>query len=197
MKKIILATISSAALALSACGDGDTTVEPEDDTAMMADDTMAADDDMAAGGTIVEVAQGDSNFSTLVGAVTTADLASTLGGEGPYTVFAPTNAAFEKVDSATLENLMSEGQREQLSNVLSYHVVEGNVMAADLTRQIEDAGGSLDLTTVSGGTLTATIEGGNVMLTDANGNSATVTSTDVEASNGVIHAIDTVLMPAA
>ena len=195
MKKIILATISSAALALSACGDTDTTVEPEDDTAMMADDTMAEDDDMAAGGTIVEVAQGDSNFSTLVGAVTTANLASTLGGEGPYTVFAPTNAAFEKVDSATLENLMSEGQREQLSNVLTYHVVEGDVKAADLTRQIEEAGGSLDLTTVSGGTLTATIDGGNVKLTDANGNVATVTQTDVDASNGVIHAIDTVLMP--
>ncbi|WP_343344855.1 fasciclin domain-containing protein [Sphingomicrobium sp. XHP0239] len=198
MKTLTIAFLSSAALALSACGDTETTTETDTTNEMMADDTAMMDDSMStSSGTIVEVAQGNSDFSTLVGAVTTANLADTLGGDGPYTVFAPTNAAFDKVDQATLEGLMSDGQREQLSNVLTYHVVEGEVMAADLTRQIEEAGGTLELTTVSGGTLTAMVEGGNVVLTDGMGNTSTVTQTDVDASNGVIHAIDTVLMPAA
>ena len=196
MKKLSIALASSALLALSACGDTDTATTAETDTNMMADNSMA-EDDMVASGTIVDIAAGNGDFSTLAAAVTTAGLAETLSGDGPFTVFAPTNAAFEKVDQATLDGLMSDGQREQLSGLLTYHVVEGDVTAADLTRQIEEAGGSLELTTVNGGMLTATIDGSNVVLTDANGNAATVTQTDVDASNGTIHAIDTVLMPAA
>ncbi|WP_265587384.1 fasciclin domain-containing protein [Sphingomicrobium arenosum] len=193
MKTITLALMSSAALALSACGDTDTTVETETDTNMPANE-MAMEEEQ--GDTIVDLASSNENFSTLVSAVTTAELAETLSGEGPYTVFAPDNAAFEKLDSATLEGLMTEEQRDQLTNILTYHVVEGDLMAEGVLKQIEDAGGTLELTTVGGGTLSASVVDGNVVLTDANGGTATVTQTDLDASNGVIHVIDTVLMPA-
>ena len=195
MKMLTFTLMSSAALALTACGDADTTVDTaETDNTMVMENTMMEEEQ---GETLVDVAQGNQDFSTLVSAITTAELGETLSGDGPYTVFAPNNAAFDKVEDATLEGLMSEDQRDELSNLLTYHVVEGNVTAADLMQQIEDAGGTLELTTVSGGTLSAMVEGDNVVLTDANGNTSTVTSTDIEASNGVIHVIDTVLMPAA
>ena len=193
MKKFTIALTSAAALALAACAQ-----EAEDETmetdAEMAD-TMANDTAMDEG-TIVEVAQGNSDFSTLVEAVTTANLAETLSGDGPYTVFAPTNAAFDAVPQATRDQLMSEAGREDLSNILTYHVVEGETNAAALTQAIEAAGEEgYALTTVNGATLTAMMDGGNVVLRDAAGNTATVTGTDTEASNGIIHTIDTVLMP--
>ena len=194
MKKLSIALASAATLALAACGS-----PAEEDTTATTEDTMMADlmanDDMAAG-TIVEVAQGNPDFSTLVSAVTSADLGATLSGTGPYTVFAPTNAAFEKVPQATRDELMSPAGQQDLSNILTYHVVEGNVDAATLTQAIQDAGADgYTITTVNGGTLTAMMDGDNVVLRDAAGNTATVTQTDVDASNGVIHAIDTVLMP--
>ena len=194
MKKLSIALASAATLALAACGS-----PAEEDTTATTEDTMMADqmanDDMAAG-TIVEVAQGNPDFSTLVSAVTSADLGATLSGTGPYTVFAPTNAAFEKVPQAMRDELMSPAGQQDLSNILTYHVVEGNVDAATLTQAIQDAGADgYTITTVNGGTLTAMMDGDNVVLRDAAGNTATVTQTDVDASNGVIHAIDTVLMP--
>ena len=129
--------------------------------------------------------------------MTSADLGATLSGTGPYTVFAPTNAAFEEVPQATRDELMSPAGQQDLANILTYHVVEGNVDAAALAQAIQDAGADgYTITTVNGGTLTAMMDGDNVVLRDAAGNTATVTQTDVEASNGVIHAIDTVLMPA-
>lgn len=192
MNKLTIVLASAASLAIAACAEE--TAEPTtEDTAAM-NDQMA--NETAEAGTIVEVAQDNPDFSTLVSAVTTAELGETLSGEGPYTVFAPTNAAFEAVDQATLEQLMSEEGREDLTNILTYHVVEGETMAQALTEAIEGAGKEgYELTTVNGATLTATMEGGNVVLTDAAGNTATVTATDVDASNGVIHVIDTVLMP--
>lgn len=192
MNKITIALASAASLAIAACAEE--TAEPvTDDTAAM-NDQMA--NETADTGTIVEVAQNNPDFSTLVSAVTTAELAETLSGEGPYTVFAPTNAAFEKVDQATLDQLMTDEGREDLTNILTYHVVEGETMAQALTEAIEGAGEEgYTLTTVNGATLTAMMQDGNVVLTDAAGNTATVTSTDVDASNGVIHVIDTVLMP--
>ena len=192
MNKLTIVLASAASLAIAACAEE--TAEPTtEDTAAM-NDQMA--NETAEAGTIVEVAQDNPDFSTLVSAVTTAELGETLSGEGPYTVFAPTNAAFEAVDQATLEQLMSEEGREDLTNILTYHVVEGETMAQALTEAIEGAGEEgYALTTVNGATLTATLEGGNVVLADAAGNTATVTSTDVDASNGVIHVIDTVLMP--
>jgi len=187
---------SAASLAIVACAE-----EPADTTAMdeaaLADQTVNDDAMMGETRNIVEVAQSNPDFSTLVSAVTTANLGDTLSGEGPYTVFAPTNAAFEKIPQATRDELMSEAGREDLTNILTYHVVEGETSAAALTAAIEAAGADgYELTTVNGATLTATMDGGNVILTDAAGNTATVTATDVDASNGVVHAIDTVLMPA-
>ncbi len=192
MKTLHILTASAAALALVACG------EPAEDTTMD-DDTMMADEmanvEATMPGTIVEVAQGNPDFSTLVSAVTAAELGETLSGDGPYTVFAPTNAAFDALPEGTVESLTTE-DTDQLGNILTYHVVSGEVMAADLVAAIESAGADgYTIETVNGGTLTAMMEGGNVMLRDAQGNTATVSATDVDASNGVIHVIDTVLMP--
>ena len=196
MNKFAIALASAASLAIVACAEEPADTTAMDDAAMA--DQMANDDAAMVGATdnIVEVAQGNPDFSTLVSAVTTAELGETLSGEGPYTVFAPTNAAFDKIPQATRDELMSEAGREDLTNILTYHVVEGETMAAALTAAIEGAGADgYELTTVNGATLTATMDGGNVVLTDAAGNTAIVTGTDVDASNGVIHSIDTVLMP--
>ena len=192
MKKLSIMLASAAALSLAACAETDTTA---DDTAMADDmtaDQMAVDD--TAAGTIVEVAQGNPDFSTLVEAVTAADLGETLSG-GTYTVFAPTNAAFDALPDGTLETLTTE-DTDQLGSILTYHVIEGETMAGALTAAIEGAGEEgYTLTTVNVAELTAMMEGGNVVLRDAAGNTATVTQTDIDASNGVIHVIDTVLMP--
>ena len=190
MNKMTIALASAASLAVAACGEAPAD-EAYDDTAA-ADATANAE---AEAGTIVEVAQGNEDFSTLVSAVTAANLGETLSGEGPYTVFAPTNAAFDKIPEATLTELTTN-DTETLGNILQYHVVSGNVDAATLTQAITDAGeDGYTIDTVGGGTLTATVVDGNVVLTDATGGTATVTATDVAASNGVIHVIDTVLMP--
>ena len=140
-----------------------------------------SEDGMSSEMTIVETAQGNEDFSTLVEAVTAADLAETLSGEGPYTVFAPTNEAFDALPDGALDELLAD--TEQLTEVLTYHVVPTSAMAADLSDGQE-------LETVQGDMLTVSIDGDTVMIGDA-----TVTMADVEASNGVIHAIDTVLMP--
>ncbi len=189
MKTIKFALASAIALSLAACGG-----EAETGDAMTADDTAVAEEATAAG-TIVEVAQGDETFSTLVAAVTAAGLGETLSGEGPFTVFAPTNDAFGKIDEATLTELTTN-DTETLGAILQYHVVEGAVDAAMLTGAIEEAGeAGYTVTTVGGGTFTAAVVDGAVVLTDAAGNTSTVTATDVEASNGLVHVIDTVLMP--
>ncbi len=191
MKKLTIALASAASLAIAACSDPVEETAPAEDTAMA--DQMA--NETAAAGTIVEVAQGNPDFSTLVSAVTAANLGETLSGDGPYTVFAPTNDAFGKIPEATLTELTTN-DTETLGSILTYHVVQGNVDAATLTKAIEDAGeAGYTITTVNGGTLTAKVVDGNVVLTDAAGGTSTVTATDVAASNGVIHVIDTVLMP--
>ena len=194
MNKLAIALASAASLAIAACAE-----EPADNSAMDTDAAAAdqmANDTTTEPGTIVEVAQGNPDFSMLVSAVTAADLGATLSGDGPYTVFAPTNAAFEKVPKATRDELLSPAGKSDLTGILTYHVVEGATPASELTQAIEGAGeDGYEITTVNGAKLTATMEGGNVVLTDAAGNKATVTMTDVEVSNGVIHAIDTVMMP--
>lgn len=191
MKLLSTTILASATLALAACSSPETA---ETDPAMDADATAVAVDATATGD-IVAVAQGNPEFSTLVEAVTAADLGSTLTGAGPFTVFAPTNAAFEKIDAATRETLMSPDGKEDLSGILTYHVVEGNTNAAALMEAITAGNGTAELTTVNGATLKAMMDGENVVLTDAAGNKSMVTATDIEASNGVIHSIDTVLMP--
>ena len=195
--RILAVTVASAAfLGLAACSPAEETTTTDATTAA-ATDPMApvVDPAAAASGTIVEVAQGNPDFTTLVSAVTAADLAGTLGGTGPFTVFAPTNAAFEKVPAATRESLMAPAGKADLTKILTYHVVPGRVTAADLTTQIEAGGGTATLTTVEGGTLTARAANGTITLTDENGGTSTVATADVAATNGVIHAIDTVVMP--
>ncbi|MGJ3262948.1 MAG: fasciclin domain-containing protein [Salinarimonas sp.] len=144
--------------------------------------------------TIVALASADENLSTLVTAVQEANLVDTLSGDGPFTVFAPTNAAFEALPEGALDSLLAD--QAQLSSTLMYHVVAGEVMAADLMNQIEAGGGEAEIETAGGETLTANVEGGEVMLTDKQGNTVTVTQADIDASNGVVHVIDGVLMPA-
>jgi uncharacterized surface protein with fasciclin (FAS1) repeats len=190
MKTLHFTLASAVALSLAACA-SETPTDTTDTTA----DEMAVAEETTAAGNIVEVAQGDETFSTLVQAVTAADLGTVLSGEGPYTVFAPTNDAFGKLPEGTLEELTTNDV-DTLGTILKYHVVEGSIDAATLTQAIQDAGADgYTVTTIGGATFTATAGDDGVMLTDAAGNTAMVTATDVEASNGVIHVIDTVLMP--
>ena len=146
-------------------------------------------------GTIVAVAAGNDALSTLVAAVTAADLVDTLNSDGPFTVFAPPNDAFAKLPEGTVETLLMPENKATLAGILTYHVVAGEVMAADLVQAITDNGGTFTVTTVNGADLNASIVDGNVILTDATGGTATVTATDIDASNGVVHLIDTVVMP--
>ena len=195
MKALKISMIAGlSALALSACsGNAEAPAEDvvvQDETA--AADPMAAD---AAPKTIVALAQGNADLSTLVAAVTAAGLGETLSGAGPFTVFAPTNAAFAKVDKATLDGLLKPESKAALTGILTYHVVAGNVKAADVVKMITDGKGTATIKTVAGGELKASMDGDKVVLTDAKGGKSTITATDIAASNGVVHTIDTVVMP--
>ncbi|WP_375270932.1 fasciclin domain-containing protein [Sphingomonas sp.] len=145
--------------------------------------------------TIVENASAANNLTTLVTAVKAADLVSTLSGPGPFTVFAPTNAAFAKLPAGTLDTLTRPENKSQLSNILTYHVVSGKMTAKDIAAAIKAGGGTATLTTVQGEPLTAKMTGGRLVLTDAKGGTSMVSTKDVMQSNGVVHVIDTVLMP--
>ena len=144
---------------------------------------------------VVDIAIGSADHSTLVTAIKAADLVATLKGAGPFTVFAPTNAAFDKLPAGTVESLLKPENKAQLSKILTYHVVSGNLDAAAVIAAIKKEKGKVTLTTVSGGKLTASMDKGKVKLTDESGNSAYVTTTDLKGSNGVIHVIDGVLLP--
>jgi len=147
-------------------------------------------------GTIVAAASSSPDFKTLAAAVKAAKLADTLAGKGPFTVFAPTNDAFAKLPAGTVETLLKPENRDQLAKVLTYHVVAGKLTAASILQAIEAGGGQAILTTVEGSQLTARLEGGNVVLVDENNRTSLVTRTDLMQSNGVIHVIDTVVLPA-
>ncbi|MBK6482064.1 MAG: fasciclin domain-containing protein [Chitinophagaceae bacterium] len=144
---------------------------------------------------IVDVASGSPAHTTLVAALKAADLVETLKGAGPFTVFAPTNEAFDKLPKGTVETLLKPENKSKLAGILTYHVVAGNLDAAAVTEAIRKGKGKVELTTVAGVKLTATIVDGKVILKDEKGGKATVTATDLKASNGVIHVIDNVLMP--
>lgn len=144
---------------------------------------------------IIENAVNSKDHTTLVAAVKAAGLVETLSGAGPFTVFAPTNKAFDKLPKGTVETLLKPESKDMLSGILTYHVVAGKVGAADLIKMIKDNGGKATVKTVAGGNLTAMMKGKNVVLMDAKGGTSTVTIADVNQSNGVIHVIDTVLMP--
>jgi len=144
---------------------------------------------------IVDNAVNSADHTTLVAAVKAAGLVDTLKGPGPFTVFAPTNEAFAKLPAGTVENLVKPENKEMLTKILTYHVVAGRISASDLKKQIEAGGGQATLKTVSGGSLTATMQGGNIVLKDEKGDVSTVTIANVFQSNGVIHVVDTVLLP--
>lgn len=144
---------------------------------------------------VVDIAIGSSDHTTLVAAVKAADLVSTLKGDGPFTVFAPTNRAFDNLPKGTVETLLKPENKAQLTKILTYHVVAGNLDAAAVMAAIEAGNGKVVLTTVSGGKLTASLERDRVKLTDESGNSAFVTAVDLKGSNGVIHVIDGVVLP--
>lgn len=145
--------------------------------------------------TIVSVAASNENFTTLVVAVKAAGLVKVLNGDGPFTVFAPANSAFEKLPKGTVANLLKPENKTLLTSILTYHVVAGKFVAKDVVGAIKANNGKFIIKTVQGNALTASIVNGKVVLTDAQGNTSTVIITDVPASNGVVHAIDTVVMP--
>ena len=143
---------------------------------------------------VVEVAVGSKDHTTLVAAIKAAGLVETLSGKGPFTVFAPTNAAFNKLPKGTVENLLKPENLKTLQGILTYHVVAGKLDSKAVVAAITAGKGKAVLTTVQGAKLTASLKGKSVVLTDEKGGVATVTAVDLDASNGVIHVIDGVLM---
>lgn len=202
MKRILAVSgVVSLALTLAACGEDDTTTDTGTTTATATEaatmeetttteETTTEETTAAAeGDDIVDTAAGAGSFNTLVAAVQAAGLEETLRGDGPFTVFAPTDEAFNALPEGTLDALLADPQGD-LTEILTYHVVDGEVFAADV---LEMDGQTVE--TLQGGTFTVEIEGENVVLVDAAGNRVNVTDTDIEASNGVIHVVDTVLSP--
>jgi uncharacterized surface protein with fasciclin (FAS1) repeats len=149
---------------------------------------------MYANRNIVENAVNSPDHKTLVAAVKAAGLVETLSGTGPFTVFAPTDAAFAQVPQSTVQMLLRPENKAMLQSVLTYHVVPGRLTAADLGQQIRDGGGTASLTTVQGGMLTARMSGSDIVIVDSKGGVATVTQADVMQSNGVIHVTNRVSM---
>jgi uncharacterized surface protein with fasciclin (FAS1) repeats len=144
---------------------------------------------------IVSNAVNSKDHTTLVAAVKAAGLVETLQSPGPFTVFAPTNEAFNLLPAGTVDNLVKPENKKMLTGILTYHVVAGKISAADLVKMIKEGNGSASLKTVAGGTLTAMMKGNKVVLKDEKGGIATITIKDVNQSNGVIHVIDHVLLP--
>ena len=196
MQKLTLTWAAGlSALALVACS-GSEKAPAATDIEVVQNDAMATDTLVASepvgNKTIVELAQGNPQLSTLVTAVTAAGLGETLSGTGPFTVFAPSSDAFAKVDKATLDGLLQPASKGVL---LTYHVVAGNVKSGDLAKMIVDGKGTATIKTLNGGSLKASMAGDKIVLTDAKGGKSTVTEADVVASNGTVHVVDTVLMP--
>jgi uncharacterized surface protein with fasciclin (FAS1) repeats len=145
--------------------------------------------------TVVDIAVGSKDHTTLVAAVKAAGLAEALQGKGPFTVFAPVNSAFEKLPSGTVETLLKPENKETLAKVLTYHVVAGNLDAGSVIKAIKDGDGKAVVKTLSGGSLTVSLKDGKVILTDENGGTSIVVAADLKAANGVVHVIDTVILP--
>ena len=162
---------------------------------MMMETKMVGGAEMYPNKNIIENAVNSKDHTTLVAAVKAAELVETLKGEGPFTVFAPTNEAFEKLPKGTVETLLMTENKAKLQSILTYHVVAGKVSVMDLMKMIKDGNGKAELTTVNGGTLTAMLKGKKVQLKDAADNISTVTIADVNQSNGIIHVIDAVVLP--
>jgi uncharacterized surface protein with fasciclin (FAS1) repeats len=144
---------------------------------------------------IIDNAVNSADHTTLVAAVKAAGLVETLKGPGPFTVFAPTNEAFAKLPAGTVDTLLKPENKAMLTKVLTYHVVAGRLSAADIKKMIKDGHGAAEIKTVSGGTLTAMLKGNMIVLKDEKGGMSTVTQGNVFQSNGVIHVVDSVLLP--
>ena len=183
MKKTLLATLAIATLAISSL------------TAHAQQDPTVGGAEMYPTKTIVENAANSPINKTLVAAVKAGGLVDTLNSPGPFTVFAPTDDAFAKLPAGTVDTLVMPQNKETLDKILIYHVVAGKISSKQLAAMIKKGGGKATLKTVQGEDLTATMSDGKIMLTDAKGGMATITTADVFQSNGVIHIIDTVLMP--
>ena len=183
----LIATAAASVLFLAACSDDDQATSSSSPTAEAT--TPPAADSPASAETITELVAGNPEFSTLLAAVEAAGLAETLSGDGPFTVFAPTDAAFAELPAGTLDTLLQPANKDQLTAILTYHVVPAEVMAADV-----EAG---EVPTVNSAPFTVALNGQAVEITDGQGNQANVIETDIDASNGVVHVIDAVLLPAA
>lgn len=162
---------------------------------MAAKNPMVGGKEMYPNKDIIDNAVNSADHTTLVAAVKAAGLVDTLKGPGPFTVFAPTNAAFAKLPAGTVDTLLKPENKDALTKVLTYHVVAGRLSASDIKKMIKDGHGSAMLKTVSGGMLTATMHGNMIMLKDEKGGTAMVTQANVFQSNGVIHVVDSVLLP--
>jgi len=190
MKKYVIAL--GVSVMLSACAGG---MGGMKDDSTMAANPMVGGAAMYPSKDIVDNAVNSKDHTTLVAAVKAAGLVDTLKGPGPFTVFAPTNAAFSALPAGTVDTLLKPENKPTLTKVLTYHVVPGRIDAAALGEQIRAGGGKAMLKTVSGGMLTATMRGNEVVIVDAKGNMSVVTTADVYQSNGVIHVVDKVLLP--
>ncbi len=203
MKKTLLATAATLGLAslLGACAgmnnqDMKTAPPgPMSGHASMTDPVMVGGAPMYANKDIIDNAVNSKDHTTLVAAVKAAGLVDTLKGPGPFTVFAPTNAAFAMLPAGTVDTLLMPANKPMLTKVLTYHVVPGRIDAMALSRMIRDGNGRATLKTASGGTLTASMRGNDIVITDAKGGMALVTTSNVYQSNGVIHVVDHVLLP--
>jgi len=184
----LIATAAASVLFLAACGEDDQPTSSTSSAPTAEATTPPAADSPATTETITELVAGNPEFSTLLAAVEAAGLTETLSGDGPFTVFAPTDAAFAELPAETLDTLLQPANKDQLAAILTYHVVPAEVMAADV-----QAG---EVPTVNSAPFTVVIDGQAVEITDGQGNQANVIETDVDASNGVIHVIDSVLLPA-
>jgi uncharacterized surface protein with fasciclin (FAS1) repeats len=185
MKKL-LALASAAAVALTAC---------QKDGAADSNTTAPANASAEAPtGTLAE-AIASGNNGKFREAVRAAGLEATLHGPGPYTVLVPSDAAFAKLPAGSVEGLMKPEAKGDLTTVLTYHILPGTILVADLNRAVDNGGGKAVLATMAGKTLTATRDGQNIVLTDEAGNKATITGAEKAAGNGVVHEVDAVLLP--
>lgn len=163
-------------------------------TAPASDNPMVGGSAMLKTKDIIDNAVNSKDHTTLVAAVKAADLVETLKGAGPFTVFAPTNEAFDKLPKGTVDTLLKPENKKKLAGILTYHVVAGKMDAAAIAKGIEEGKGKFEMKTVAGGTLTATMDGKDVIITDEKGGKSKVTIANVMQSNGVIHVVDSVLM---
>ncbi len=169
----------------------------KEDKMMKHDIKMVGGAEMYPTKNIVENAVNSKDHTTLVAAVKAAELVEVLASGGPFTVFAPTNAAFDNLPKGTVETLLKPENKEQLQTILKHHVVSGKWNAVDVAKLIKEGNGKAEIKTVAGGILTAWAKDGAVYITDENGRSAQVTIADVNQSNGVIHVVDAVLLPSS